>query len=98
MAKVLINQYYTNLDRAIQVGKSTNEQSVRNYYWNLLNSYTWKQNYEVIPEVFCIGTKGGKVYHDGIVKNIFEFDIGLWESKYEKDTLDYLIMLIKNIK
>ncbi|MFA7420850.1 MAG: type ISP restriction/modification enzyme [Melioribacteraceae bacterium] len=88
MSRVLINQYYNNLDRAIQFGKSTNEQSVRNQFWLLLNEYARKQNYEVIPEVFCLGTKGKKVYPDGIVKNLFGLDIGLWESKDEKDTID----------
>jgi predicted helicase len=88
MSRVLINQYYNNLDRAIQFGKSTNEQSVRMSFWILLNDYARKQNYEVIPEVFCIGTNGKKVYPDGIVKNLFGLDIGLWESKDEKDTID----------
>ena len=88
MSRVLINQYYNNLDRAIQFGKSTNEQSVRMSFWILLNDYARKQNHEVIPEVFCIGTKGKKVYPDGIVKNLFGLDIGLWESKDEKDTID----------
>jgi predicted helicase len=35
-----------------------------------------------------MGTKGKKVYPDGIVKNLFGLDIGLWESKDEKDTID----------
>ena len=61
MSRVLINQYYNNLDRAIQFGKSTNEQSVRMSFWILLNDYARKQNYEVVPEVACMGTKGKKV-------------------------------------
>lgn len=88
MSRVLINQYYNNLDRAIQFGKSTNEQAVRNHFWYLLNEYAHKLNYEVIPEVPCVGTRGKKVYPDGIVKNLFGLDIGLWESKDEKDTID----------
>ena len=87
MSRILINQYYTNLDRAVQFGKSTNEQSIRNYFWNLLNDYAHKQNYEVVTEVTCQGTKGSKVRPDGIVKNSFGLDIGLWESKDEKDTI-----------
>ncbi|OQX24298.1 MAG: DNA methyltransferase, partial [Desulfobacteraceae bacterium IS3] len=88
MSKVLINQYYNNLDRAVQFGKSKNEQSIRNHFWNLLNDYARKQNFEVVAEVACMGTKGKKVYPDGIVKNLFGLDIGLWESKDEKDTID----------
>lgn len=88
MSRILINQYYTNLDRAKQFGKSTNEQSIRNYFWNLLNEYAHKQNYEVVTEVTCQGTLGKKVRPDGIIKNLFGLDIGLWESKDEKDTIN----------
>lgn len=88
MSRILINQYYTNLDRAKQFGKSTNEQSIRNYFWNLLNEYARKQNYEVVTEVACQGTLGKKVRPDGIIKNLFGLDIGLWESKDEKDTIN----------
>ena len=88
MTRILINQYYTNLERAKQFGKSTNEQSIRNYFWNLLNDYARKQNYEVITEVTCQGTLGKKVRPDGILRNSFGLDIGLWESKDEKDTIN----------
>src|SRR4030066_1635315 len=88
MSRILINQYYTNLDRAVQFGKSKNEQSIRNYFWNLLNDYARKHNYEVVTEVSCQGTRGVKVRPDGILKNLFGLDIGLWESKDEKTDLD----------
>jgi predicted helicase len=88
MSKQLINQYYNNLDRAIQFGKSTNETAIRNHFWILLNDYARKQNYEVVPEVWCLGTKGRKVKPDGILKNLFGLDIGLWESKDEKTSLE----------
>jgi len=88
-----INQYYLNLDRAIQYGKSPNEQAVRNYFWMLLNDYARKYNYEVIPEVPTLGTHGKKVYPDGIVKNAWGLDIGHWESKDEKDDINEEINL-----
>jgi hypothetical protein len=88
MSKALINQYYNNLDRAIQFGKSTNETAIRNHFWILLNDYARRQNYEVVTEVWCQGTKGRKVKPDGIVKNLFGLDIGLWESKDEKTNID----------
>ncbi|HEY5326719.1 MAG TPA: type ISP restriction/modification enzyme [Mucilaginibacter sp.] len=88
MSKQLINQYYNNLDRAIQFGKSTNETAMRDHFWILLNDYARKQNYEVVKEVSCLGSKGKKVYPDGIVKNLFGLDIGLWESKDEKTSID----------
>ena len=80
MSKILINQYYQNLDRTLQYGKSHNEQSIRNHFWHLLNDYARKLNYEVIPEVAIMGTLGKKVYPDGTVKNLWGLDIGLWES------------------
>ncbi len=87
MSKLLIHQYYTNLERALQFGKSRNEQSIRTPFLNLLNEYARKQNYEVIAEIACLGTKGKAVRPDGIVKNLFGLDIGLWESKDEKTDL-----------
>jgi len=88
MSNPLINQYYQNLDRTLQYGKSRNEQSIRNHFWTLLNEYARKANYEVIPEVAVMGTKGKKVYPDGTVKNLWGLDIGLWESKDEKDDIE----------
>lgn len=88
MSKILINQYYQNLDRTLQFGKSRNEQSIRNHFWALLNDYARKFNYEVISEVAVMGTKGKKVHPDGTVKNLWGLDIGLWESKDEKDDIE----------
>lgn len=88
MSKILINQYYQNLDRTLQFGKSRNEQSIRNHFWALLNEYARKFNYEVVPEVAVMGTKGKKVHPDGTVKNLWGLDIGLWESKDEKDDIE----------
>jgi predicted helicase len=88
MSKVLINQYYTNIQRATQYGKSKNETAIRNHTWNLLNAYAHKKNYEVIPEISCLGTKGKKVFPDGILRNNWGLDIGYWESKDEKDNIN----------
>ncbi|HNQ78976.1 MAG TPA: N-6 DNA methylase [Acidobacteriota bacterium] len=88
MSKVLINQYYQNLDRTLQFGKSGNEQSIRNHFWALLNSYARNYNYEVVPEISVMGTSGRKVKPDGVVKNLWGLDIGLWESKDEKDVIE----------
>jgi hypothetical protein len=84
MSKLLINQYYSHLDKVLQFGKTKNEQSIRIPFFNLLNEYAHKQNYEIIVEITCMGTKGKPVRPDGIVKNLFGLDIGLWESKDEK--------------
>ena len=55
MSKILINEYYQNLDRTLQYGKSTNEQCIRNHFWHLLNDYARKLNYELIAEVAVMG-------------------------------------------
>jgi len=39
-------------------------------FFNLLNEYAQKQNYEIIAEITCMGTKGKPVRPDGIVKNL----------------------------
>src|ERR1035437_4471588 len=88
MSKILINQYYQNLDRTLQFGKSRNEQSIRNHFWALLNDYARKLNYEVIPAVAVMGTRGKNVYPDGVVTHLWGLDIGLWESKDEKDDIE----------
>lgn len=88
MSKILINQYYTNLDRALQFGKSSNEDVIKSYFWMLLNEYARKNNYEVVREVYCMGTRGHKVKPDGLLKNLWGLDVGCWESKDEKDDID----------
>jgi len=37
----------------------------------LLNDYAHRQNYEVVREVFTMGTRGAKVRPDGILKNLW---------------------------
>lgn len=69
MSRVLINQYYQNVERTLKYGKSHNEQSIRHHFLNLLNEYARKQNYDVIPELAIMGTRGKKVYPDGTVKS-----------------------------
>lgn len=88
MSKILINQYYQDIDRTLQYGRSSNEQAIRNHFWVLLNSYARKFNYEVVPEVAVMGTKGKIVHPDGTVKNLWGLDIGFWESKDEKDDIN----------
>ncbi|MEP6514201.1 MAG: hypothetical protein ABJA79_10040, partial [Parafilimonas sp.] len=88
MSKPLIQQYYNQLDRSFQFSKSKNEDTIKSYFWMLLNDYAHRQNYEVVREVFTMGTKGLKVKPDGILKNLWGIEIGLWESKDEKDDIE----------
>jgi predicted helicase len=84
MSKIAIHQYYQNLDRTLQFGKSTNEQSIRHNFLALLNDYARKYNYEVVPEISILGTTGKKIRPDAVVKNLWGLDIGYWESKDEQ--------------
>src|SRR5688572_30447764 len=88
MSKPLIHQYYNHLDRSFQFSKSKNEDTIKSYFWMLLNDYARRQNYEVVREVYCMGTKGSKVKPDGILKNLWGIEVGYWESKDEKDDIE----------
>lgn len=88
MSKLLITQYYNQLDKVKQYGGSHNETSIRNSFFNLLNEYAHKKNLELIPELATMGTKGKKVRPDGVLKNALRLEYGLWESKDEKTNLD----------
>ena len=56
MSKLLIQQYYTKLDKVLQYGGSRNETSIRRPFENLLNDYAQKKNLELVPELYE-GTK-----------------------------------------
>jgi len=88
MSKPLIQQYYNQLNRSFQFSKSKNEDTIKSYFWMLMNDYAHRQNYEVVREVVTMGTKGAKVRPDGILKNLWGIEIGLWESKDEKDDIE----------
>lgn len=88
MSKLLINRYYSDVDKVFQFGKTKNEGSISIAFYNLLNEYARRQHYEVIHQASCVGTHGKSVRPDGILKNAFGLNIGLWESKDEKDTID----------
>jgi hypothetical protein len=79
----LIYQYYAHYERAVKYGKSFNEQSIRTPFFNLLNEYARKHNYEVIPEVKCMGTRGRYVVPDGVMKNMFSLEH--YKEKKPKD-------------
>ena len=81
MPHPLIDKYHNDLARALQHGKSSNEQSVRNYFWQLLNEYARKLNYEVVPEVSIMGTHGVKVRPDGALKNSWGLDLGIGRAR-----------------
>ena len=88
MSRLLINQYYTALDRTIQYGGSRNETSIRTAFVTLINEYAQKRNLYLITELAVKGTLGKAVYPDGILKNALRLDFGYWESKDESDDIN----------
>jgi predicted helicase len=88
MSKLLINQYYNNVDQIIQYGGSRKETSIRVAFQNLLNDYCRSKDFILIPELEYKTKKGKPVYPDGTIKDALRLDYGYWESKDQYDNLD----------
>ncbi|MEB3342239.1 type ISP restriction/modification enzyme [Okeania sp.] len=88
MSQLLINQYYTEVERIIQYSGSRNESSIRFPFQNLLNEYCKSRDFILIPELEYKTKTGKKVVPDGTVKDALRLDWGFWESKDENDILD----------
>jgi predicted helicase len=88
MSKILINQFYTNLDNLIQYGGSRKETAIRTAFQTLLNEYCKTKNFLLVPELEYRTTSGKTVNPDGTVKDAIRLDYGYWESKDEYDNLD----------
>lgn len=88
MSKLLISQYYNNVDQIIQYGGSRKETSIRMAFHNLLNEYCRSKDFILIPELEYKTKKGKTVIPDGTVKDALRLDYGYWESKDQYDNLD----------
>jgi len=88
MSKLLVNQYYNQLDNLIQFGGSRNEKSIRRAFENLLNEYCQTRNFLLVAELHLDLPNGKHIELDGIVKDAIRLDYGYWESKDTKDNLD----------
>lgn len=88
MSRQLITAYYSKVEKLIQFGGSKKETSVRNEFYNLLNSYAEKKSLVLVAELPVRGTKGRDVTPDGTLKNVLRLDYGYWESKDEALELD----------
>jgi len=88
MSRLLIQQYYSEVDKIIQFGGSKKETSLRVAFQNLLNEYCKTRDFLLIPELDYRNKSGKLVYPDGTVKDALRLDWGYWESKDEKDNLD----------
>ena len=86
MSLQLINQYRSRIERYIQYGGSRNEQSLRNAFYQLLESYARTQSLELIAELeYRVGSV--IVRPDGTLKDALRQDRGYWESKDQFDDL-----------
>ena len=87
MSLQLINQYHKRVENYIQYGGSRSEQSLRNAFYQLLESYAHTQSLELIAELEY-RVNGATVYPDGTLKDALRQDRGYWESKDQFDDLD----------
>jgi len=85
MSDIMIQQYYSELEKLIQYGGSHNETAIRNAFYALLNRYCAARNFVVVPE---LEYKNRHIRPDGTVKDALRLDWGYWESKDEYDDLD----------
>ncbi|MDM8554905.1 N-6 DNA methylase [Desulfococcaceae bacterium HSG7] len=85
MSKLIINQYYNEIDQYKRYGGTRNESSVRRAFANLLEKYCRTKNLVLVDE---IALKTSQKRPDGTVKDALSLDWGHWESKDAKDNLD----------
>ena len=85
MSDIMIQQYYSELEKLIQYGGSHNETAIRNAFYALLNRYCAARNFVVVPE---LEYKNRHIRPDGTIKDALRLDWGYWESKDEYDDLD----------
>ena len=82
-----IEGYRAQLTRAVVIGGSRNEGSVRHCFAGLLRKYCASAELTLAEEIQ--EKTGGKTnIPDGVVKTVFRLDHGHWEAKDEKDDLD----------
>ena len=81
MSKLLISQYYNNVDQIIQYGGSRKETSIRVEFQNLLNNYCRSKDFLLIPELEYKTKKGKTVIPDGTIKDALRLDYGHCESR-----------------
>jgi hypothetical protein len=83
MSRLLIAQYYQEIDRMIRYGGSKNESQISVPFYNLLNSYCQSRNLMAIPQLRYESKKP-----DGTIKDALRSDWVYWESKDQYDNLD----------
>ena len=80
-----IEHYREELDRLIERGGSTNEQSTRRAFENCLDAYCrdHREKLALVSEI-----RVGSVRPDGVVKDSLRMARGYWEAKDTDDNLD----------
>ncbi|MEZ5671036.1 MAG: type ISP restriction/modification enzyme [Thiotrichaceae bacterium] len=86
MSLHLINQYYNELQRIQHFSKSTNEDTIKGAFVNLVNGLA-RPKLELVREVQIKSRIGTMVRPDGILRSILQLDYGYWESKDTQDDL-----------
>ncbi|HAO22166.1 MAG TPA: DNA methyltransferase, partial [Desulfobacteraceae bacterium] len=88
MSELMIEQYYTRLEKIIQYGGSRNESALRSAFEILINGYCESKNLLLINELEIKTPSGTTVIPDGTIKDALRLDWGYWESKDEYDDLN----------
>lgn len=84
MPRQLIERYKAEVEKIIKFGASKQESSIKNAFYNLLNTYCENRQLILVPE---LKYKTG-IIPDGTIKDHLRLDRGYWESKDENDDLE----------
>jgi predicted helicase len=87
MSKTRIEQYYREVEEAIQSGGSDKESAIRRYFANLIDFYAKPKKLTLIDERGYKNTHGKLKYPDGSLL-LSGSPLGHWESKDTKDDLE----------
>jgi len=81
MSRLLIQNYYTDIEKIIQYGGSRKETTIREAFKNWLNGYCESQHFILIPELEYRTPYNTTIYPDGTIKDALRLPWGYWESK-----------------
>ena len=87
MSEILIQQYYSKVEKIIQYSGSRKESAIRSAFEDLINGYCELKNLQLINELDYKTRYGTTVIPDGTVKDALRLDWGYWESKDQYDDL-----------
>ncbi len=87
MSKARIEQYYREVEKAIRLGGSDKESSIRRYFANLVDHYAKPKNIHLIDEMVFRNAQNQTKYPDGTLKR-HGIEVGHWESKDAQDNLE----------